>query len=127
MRKETPAANPGAYVAVLGGWQARCVAQLRAAVRAGAAFDETVKWGHLVYFANGPAMLIRAEDKRVLLGFWRGRRLTELEPRIATGGRYEMGPIVLRERDAIEGETVQRLAAAARRLNLELGDPTARA
>lgn len=116
MRKETPAANPDAYVAALGGWQAGCVA-----------FHETVKWGHLVYFASGPAMLIRAEDERVLMGFWRGRRLTELEPSIETGGKCEMGPIVLRERDAIEGETVQRLAAAARRLNLELGDPTARA
>ncbi len=126
MRKQTPAANPDAYVAALGGWEAHCVAQLRAAVRAGAAFDEMIKWGHLVYFANGPAMLIRAEDERVLLGFWRGRRLTDLEPRIEIGGKYEMGRIVLREGHAIASETVEHLAAEADRLNLELGDPTAR-
>lgn len=126
MRKNTPAASPDAYVAALAGWQARCVAQLRGAVCSGAAFDETIKWGHLVYFANGPAVLIRAESERVLLGFWRGRRLRDLEPRIETGGKYEMGRIVLREGETIAGETVERLAAQAHRLNLELGDPTAR-
>ena len=125
MRKAAPAADPDAYVAALTGWQARCVAQLRSAVRSGAALDETIKWGHLVYFANGPAVLIRAESERVLLGFWRGRRLRDLEPRIQTGGEYEMGRIVLREGDTIADETVERLAAQARRLNLELGDPTA--
>lgn len=126
MRKQTPAANPDAYVAALGGWQSRAAAGLRAAVRSSAAFDETIRWGHLVYFANGPAVLIRAESERVLLGFWRGRRLRDLEPRIETGGKYEMGRIVLREGETIAGETVERLAAQAHRLNLELGDPTAR-
>jgi hypothetical protein len=36
--------------------------------------EETVKWGHLDYFSNGPALLIRAEAERVLFGFWRGKR-----------------------------------------------------
>jgi hypothetical protein len=126
MRKETPAANPDAYVASLIGWQAPTVAQLRAAVRSGAAFNETIKWGHLVYFANGPAVLIRAEGERVLLGFWRGRRLRDLEPRMETGGNYEMGRIVLREGETITDQTVELLASQAHRLNLELGDPTAR-
>lgn len=127
MRKQTPAADPDAYVAGLDGWQAQLVAQLRAAARSGATFDEVIKWGHLVYFANGPAMLIRAEDERVLLGFWRGRRLTDLEPRIETGGKYEMGRIVLREGETITSQAVARLAAEAHRLNLALGDPTGRA
>lgn len=126
MRKETPPANPDAYVAALSGWQERLVAQVRSAVRSGAAFDETIKWGHLVYFANGPAVLIRAESERVLLGFWRGRRLRDLEPRIETGGKYEMGRIVLREGETITDQTVELLASEAHRLNLELGDPTAR-
>jgi len=123
MRKETPAANPDAYVATLNGWQARAVERLREAVSSSAAFDETIRWGHLVYFANGPAVLIRAESERVLLGFWRGRRL---EPRIETGGKYEMGRIVLREGETITDQTVELLASQAHRLNLELGDPTAR-
>lgn len=125
MRKEPPAANPDAYVANLEGWRRPLVEQLRTAVL-GAGYEEQIKWGHLVYFANGPALLIRAEQERVLLGFWRGKRLTGLEPRIETGGKYEMGRIVLREGETIAAEKVAQLAAEARRLNLEVGDPTAR-
>jgi len=125
VRKEPPAANPDAYVASLDGWRRPLVEQLRAAVLS-AGYEEQIKWGHLVYFANGPAMLIRAEQERVLLGFWRGKRLTGLEPRIETGGKYEMGRVVLREGETIAAERVAQLAAEARRLNQEVGDPTAR-
>ncbi|MBE1183423.1 DUF1801 domain-containing protein, partial [Escherichia coli] len=45
---------------------------------------------NLVYLASGPAAVIRAEEERVLLGYWRGRRLRELEPRLRPGGKYEM-------------------------------------
>ncbi len=41
--------------------------------------EEAIKWGHLVYSANGPLALIRAEETRVLFGFWRGKRLVEIE------------------------------------------------
>lgn len=126
MRKEKPAENPDAYVAAIDGWRRPLVEQLRAAVRGAAPFEERIKWGHIVYFANGACMLIRAEDARVLLGFWRGKRLTALEARMETGGKYEMGRIVLREGDAIATETVTKLAAEAHRLNVEVGDPTAR-
>ena len=126
MRKEKPAESPDAYVAALDGWRRPLVEQLRAAARGAAPFEERIKWGHIVYFANGACMLIRAEDARVLLGFWRGKRLTALEARMETGGKYEMGRIVLREGDAIATETVTKLAAEAHRLNVEVGDPTAR-
>ena len=126
MRKAPPAADPDAYVAALEGWQGPLVSALRTAVKGGAAFDERVKWGHLVYFANGPALLIRAEESRVILGFWRGKRLTGLEPRFETGGKYEMGRIVLRQGETIAPETVAALAREAHRLNHDVGDPTAR-
>ena len=126
MRKEKPAESPDAYVAAIGGWRRPLVEQLRAAVRGAAPFEERIKWGHIVYFAGGACMLIRAEDARVLLGFWRGKRLTALEARMETGGKYEMGRIVLREGDDIDTETVTKLAAEAHRLNVEVGDPTAR-
>lgn len=126
MRKAPPAPDPEAYVAALEGWQGPMVAALRAAVRGAGAFDERIKWGHLVYFANGPAMLIRAEEARVLLGFWRGKRLTGLDPRLETGGKYEMGRIVLRQGEVIAPETVAALAREAHRLNHEVGDPTTR-
>jgi len=69
-----PAVSADAYVAALDGWRRECVEALRATVRRTAALDEVVKWGHLVYLAGGPVLLIRAKEHRVLFGFWRGQR-----------------------------------------------------
>ncbi|HET7423379.1 MAG TPA: DUF1801 domain-containing protein, partial [Gemmatimonadales bacterium] len=80
MKKMVAAANPEAYVAALKGWRRTRVEELRAAIQAAARLDEVIKWGNLVYLANGPVLMIRAEDERVLLGFWRGQRLREIEP-----------------------------------------------
>ena len=86
--------------------------------------EETVKWGHLVYAANGPALLIRAEDNRVLLGFWRGQRLREIEPRLKPGGKYEMATFDIREGMTIKPAVVSRLTPQAVALNKKVGDPT---
>lgn len=117
-------ANPDAYVESLEGWGRACVEHLRAAVRSAAPFAETIKWGHLVYVSNGPSVLIRAEAERVLLGFWRGKRLKAIAPALEAGGKYEMARLVLREGDAIASDLVSQLAAEAARLNADLGDPT---
>lgn len=124
MKKVPPAANPDAYVAALSGWQRPIVELLRESVRASARLEEVIKWGHLVYFSNGPVLLIRAEAERVLFGFWRGQRLAELEPRLEAGGKYEMATLVLREGDTISKAAAKRLAKAAVDLNAKLGDPT---
>jgi hypothetical protein len=124
MRKTPVAANPDAYVASLSGWQRACVTTLRKAVRSVAALDEGIKWGHLVYLSTGPAVLVRAEEHRVLLGFWRGQRLTDLEPALRPGGKYEMATMEFREGMAVRAATVRRLAARASALNEQLGDPT---
>ena len=120
------AASPDAFVDDLSGWRRELVEMLRAAVNAGAEFTEQIKWGNLVFAHEGLAILIRAEDHRVLLGFWRGKRLTGIEPRIRPSGKYELGNIVFVEGDSIEPAQVGRLACEAARLNRELGDPTAR-
>ena len=85
---------------------------------------EIIKWGHLVYFANGPVLLIRAEDKRVLFGFWRGQRLRDIEPRLKPGGKYEMATLELVEETPLERETVVELVREAVALNAAHGDPT---
>ena len=54
-------ASPDAYVQSIGGWQRERVNMLRAIAHKVGDSDEIVKWGHLVYLANGPAFLIRAE------------------------------------------------------------------
>ncbi|MFL6551061.1 MAG: DUF1801 domain-containing protein [Povalibacter sp.] len=124
MRKMTPAANPDAYVKALAGWQRKQVEALRKTVRATMELEEQIKWGHLVYFSNGPLLLIRAEEQRVLLGFWRGQRLQTLEPRLKSGGKYEMATLVLDERSTVPAAMVRRLTEQAVALNDSLGDPT---
>jgi hypothetical protein len=124
MRKSVPAPNPDAYVRALDGWQRDCVDMLRNAVRKAAGFDEQIKWGHLVYLTNGPALLIRAEAARVLLGFWRGKRMTAIEPRLKGGGKYELRTLEIREETAVSAVVVSRLAREAARLNHTVGNPT---
>ena len=123
MQKSTPAANPDEYVAGLSGWRRACVEDLRANVRAARGLDETVKWGHLVYSSNGPALLIRAEEQRVLFGFWRGKRLQSIEPRLKASGKYEMATLELREGMTASASIVRKLAKQAIALNKSLGDP----
>lgn len=117
------AANPDAYVDGLDGWRRKHVEALRSAVRTSSALDESVKWGHLVYAANGPVLLIRAEEDRVLFGFWRGRRLIQIEPRLRPGGKYEMATLELREGMHITPAKVRRLTREALALDSMLGDP----
>jgi hypothetical protein len=124
VKKSVAAANPDAYVAALTGWRRTLVEALRSAIRSASPLDEVVKWGNLVYLGNGPVLMIRAEAERVLLGFWRGQRLREIEPRLRAGGKYEMATLELRWGEPITTATVRRLTSAAVELDTELGDPT---
>ena len=100
------------------------VRSLRRAVSEVPGVEEQIKWGHIVYSSNGPAFLIRAEDERVLFGFWRGKRLQELEPRLKAGGKYEMATLELRKGDTLTAKLAGKLAREAVALNKKLGDPT---
>lgn len=118
-----PAASPAAYVAALSGWRKTLVASLRRATRAAGRLTEEIKWGHLVYSCNGPVLYIRAEGRVVYYGFWRGRLLRDIEPRLKPGGRYEMAKLQLVEGDRLAPTQATRLAKAAMALNRQLGDP----
>jgi len=124
MKKSISAASPDVYVDGLSGWQRVIVRRLRAAVVASAKLDEVIKWGHLVYLSNGPVLLIRAEEHRVLFGFWRGQRLREIEGRLKPGGKYEMATVELRDNDKVSTGVVRRLVKAAVKFNKTLGNPT---
>ncbi len=91
MKRMTPAANPDAFVTELAGWRRKTVQALRATVRGTSPLEEVIKWGNLVYLAGGPVLLIRAEDDRVLFGFWRGQRLSAIEPRLKPGRQVRDG------------------------------------
>ena len=125
MKKTAPAESPQAYVDALTGWHRVLVDSLRAATLAAGPLEERIKWGHLVYFSNGPVLLIRAEEKRVLFGFWRGKRLRDLEQRLKPGGKYELATMVLVEGEQISAPQVRKLVKAAIALNHSVGDPTA--
>jgi hypothetical protein len=124
MKKSVAAASPDAYVSALSGWQREAVENLRAAVVASGQLDEVIKWRNLVYLHNGPVLVIRAEEHRVLFGFWRGKRLRDIEPRLKPGGKYEMASLALHEDDAVDTGVARRLTEAAVALNEQLGDPT---
>lgn len=120
-------ASPDAYVEALDGWRLELVTTLRSAVLSVEGLEEVIKWGHLVYLANGPVLLIRAEEERVLFGFWRGKRLLEIEPRLQPGGKYEMATLELRQGMTVEPATARRLVREAVALDRSLGDPIAEA
>jgi hypothetical protein len=126
MQKSASALSPDAYIGSLSGWQRRYAEALRSAVSTAASLQETVKWGHLVYFSNGPVLLIRAEEKRVLFGFWRGKRLRDIEPRLKPGGKFELATLELVEGTPLDRSTVVNLVKAAVALNGSVGDPTRR-
>ena len=119
-------ASPDEYVRSISGWQRERVDMLRAVAAKVGHSDETVKWGHLVYMANGPAFLIRAEEERVLFGFWRGKRLLDIEPRMIGTGKYEMKSLDLREETPIDPAIAERLIREAIRLNRTIGSPQER-
>ena len=125
MKNVIIAANGAEYLSALNGWRHECVETLRTAVLKAAKFEERIKWGHLVYFNNGPVLFIRTEEERVLFGFWRGQRLRKTEPRLKPGGKYEMATLELREGDLLDPKVVRKLAREAVALNQEFGDPTA--
>ena len=113
MKTSEVATNPDAYVGRLSGWQRNVVEALREIVREAAPLEERIKWTHLVYSSNGPVLLIRAEPTRVLFGFWRGKRLRTIEPRLKPGGKYELATMALREGDTVDPATVRQLVREA--------------
>ncbi len=124
----TTARNADEYVASFEDWQQAFVVALREVVRSTApALEERLKWGHLVYFSNGPVLIIRAEPLRVLFGFFRGKRMRHIEPRLSGSGKYELATLELRRDTPLEKDVAVRLVSEAARLARELGDPTAAA
>ncbi len=124
MRKEVPAESPEAYIKALSDWRLDIVEALRAATRAAGDPEARIKWGHIVCFSNGPVLLIRAEEARVLFGFWRGKRLRDIEPRLKAGGKYELATMAFVEGDTVDIALAEKLVREAVRLNAEIGDPT---
>jgi hypothetical protein len=124
MKKMVAAASPDAYVEALDGWRRVLVEEIRAVVRKAARFDEVIKWGNIVYLSNGPVLVIRAEEARVLMSFFRGKQLLSLEPRLKPSGKYDLATLDLREGMTVTPTVVRKLVREAVALNTRHGDPT---
>ena len=59
-----------------------------------------------------------------MFSFWRGQRLSAIEPRLQRGGKYEMATLELHEGTTVGPTTMRRLTRAAVALNQTHGDPT---
>ena len=119
----TFATNPNEYIACLTGWQRSYAQALRHVVLESAPdLEERLKWGHIVYFSNGPVLLIRAEPTRVLFGFWQGQRLLHIEPRLKRGGKYQMATLELKQGTPLRKDTAVRLTTEAAKLSRIAGD-----
>lgn len=119
----TTARDANEYIGQLSGWVRECAEHIRACVVNNKKLEETLKWGHIVYCVNGPAFLIRAERDRVLLGFWRGKRLSSIEPLLKASGKYEMATLVIKSAPYPAPTKIRRLVKEAIALNEKLGNP----
>lgn len=120
----TNATTPAEYVKCWSGWQGAYVRALRdAVIETAPALVESLKWGHLFYSHQGPVLIIRAEPQRVLLGFFRGKRLLHMEPRMTGGGKYELRSLQLMPSTPLAREKFCQLVKQAIQLNTALGSP----
>jgi hypothetical protein len=124
MKNSVSATDATGYLSALDGWRGDCVVALRRSILTSPELNEGIKWGHLVYTFEGPVLLIRAEEERVLFGFWRGWFLRDIEPRLKPGGKYDMATLELRQGDRIAPQVVEALVKHAVELNRQKGNPT---
>lgn len=120
------AENPDAYVDALSGWQRERVGMLRSAILAGANFEQSIKWTNLLFSFSGPCLVIRAEEHRVILAVFRGKRLLDLDLGLKVSGKFELANLIMNEETEIDPAVITRLAAMAAGLNEKFGDPTAK-
>jgi hypothetical protein len=112
------------YVKSLEGWQAEIVAALREQVRKAVPdAKEAFKWSQPVYEVNGPFCYIKAFNKYVNFGFWRGVELDDpLE--LLEGSGDKMRHVKLASVKDIRKKAFQDYLRAAADLNRKKGDPT---
>ncbi len=115
------------YLATLDDWRGAVVRELLALIDGAAPDDATcsIKWAQPVYEHNGPFAYVRAFNKHVNLGFWRGAELAPLEPRLRSGGQ-KMAHIKITKPEDIDAPSFTALIKRAVELNAEFGSPTKR-
>ena len=116
-------ASPDDWLEDAGIWQRQVIDKLIAAITQAEDFELAIRYGNLFFFHHGQCIVIRHEEERVILGFFRGKRLLATQPRLKPGGKYELANIVLTQQSCDVPENLTELALQAARLNEQLGDP----
>lgn len=111
------------YIAGLPVWQASLASTLRRRVL-GTGLEEIFKWGQPVYGNDrGPVCFLKSGKSHLLLGFWRGQQMADMDDRLFPFGSYRMAGIKLTGPDEIDAGLVTRLVEAGVSLNARHGDP----
>ena len=113
------------YIEGLEGWQGEIVSKLRSAVL-GAAPEakESIKWAQPVYETDdGPFCYIKAFNKAVNFGFWRGIDIQDKKG-LLQGSGEKMRHVKLASAQDIDEEAVADFIRQAIQLNKKKGNPT---
>jgi hypothetical protein len=112
------------YIAGLEDWQAEIVSRVREVVRQAAPEAvEAVKWAQPVYASNGPFCYVKAFNRAVNFGFWRGVDLEDPKG-LLQGTGEKMRHVKLSSVDDVDAEAFADLVRQAVELNRTKGDPT---
>lgn len=102
------------YFARLEGQPADIAGTLRSKICATGFVSEAFKWGHPIYAADTvPICLVKAAKNHVLLGFWDGRDLLGIEPRLVPSGGANMASMKICSRAEAESLPMADLIRAA--------------
>ena len=82
--------------------------------------SSTIKWAQPVWESDGPFAYVKAFERSVNIGFWRGAELDD-PTGILEGEGERMKHLTLREGDAIPADELSALVRQAIALNRELG------
>ena len=118
--------NVNEYVEDIFGWQGEVASQLYREIMSVEGVTGDFRWGHPVFEADaGPICLFNVVGSGVILSFWRGQQMRDLEPRLTATGTYLMADIRFTSTADVDKVNVQQLVRRAIELNQQFGDPLA--
>ncbi len=118
--------NVSEYVEDFFGWQGEVASLLYREIMAVDGVTGDFRWGHPVFAGGGgPVCLFNVVGSGVILAFWRGQQMRELEPRLTATGSYLMADVKFTSPADVGNVPVQKLVRRAIELNQQFGDPLA--
>ena len=112
------------YIAAFDDWRTDAMKRLREVVKEGAPHSAVgIKWAQPVWEWNGPMIWMKAYQKHVDIGFWRGTEMDDPK-KVLTGDGERMRHIKITSVDDIPADALRELVKQAVQLNTAKGNPT---